>query len=87
MTAREEVLEEAARLISHDRNVTYGPPSQDFERIAAMWSVLFGREFSAHEVAMGLICLKLSRLVHSPLHRDNWVDMAGYAACGFEASS
>jgi hypothetical protein len=86
LSAREDLLEEATRLVTKDRNATYGPPTQDFDRIAAMWSTLFEREFTNYEVAMALICLKLSRLVHSPDHRDNWADMAGYAACGWECA-
>ena len=77
-------LDEAKSLICGDRNAQYGSPTQDFERIAGMWTILFGRQFSAHEVAMAMVCLKLSRLVHSPGKRDSWVDGAGYLACGWE---
>lgn len=28
--------------------------------------------------------LKISRIAVSPAHRDNWVDLAGYAAIGWE---
>lgn len=81
---REILLDEAKRLICSDRNATYGPPSQDFERTARIWSELFGRDFTAHEVAMAMIALKLSRLVWRPEHQDSWTDIAGYAACGHE---
>lgn len=81
---REILLDEAKRLICSDRNATYGPPSQDFERTAAIWSQLFDRQFTAHEVAMAMIALKLSRLVWRPEHMDSWTDIAGYAACGHE---
>lgn len=84
MSERSDLLDEAKALIDGDRNASYGPPAADFERIAGMWSILFGRTFSAHEVAMAMACLKLSRLVHSPAKRDNWTDLAGYAACGYE---
>lgn len=83
---RASILHEAESLICGDRNTSYGPPTKDFERIAAMWSTLFGRTFQPHEVAMAMECLKLSRLVHSPTKRDNWTDMAGYAACGWECA-
>ena len=84
MSERADLLAEAANLIDGDRNATYGPPTQDFERIAGMWTILFGRQFQAHEVAMALISLKLSRMVHAPGKRDNWTDTAGYAGCGWE---
>lgn len=79
-------LREAERLITRDRNATYGEPDADFQRIAALWSVLFERTFTPHEVALAMICLKLSRLTWSPGHYDNWVDVVGYAGCGWECA-
>jgi hypothetical protein len=45
-----------------------------------MWSALKGVEFTAREVAMFMIALKLSRETHQ-MKRDNSVDIAGYARC------
>ena len=39
-TDTEDVLEEALRITSGDRNASYGPPDQDFQRTAAMWSAM-----------------------------------------------
>lgn len=78
---QEDVLEEALRLTSGDRQASYGPPDQDFQRTAAMWSAIKGVKFEAREVAMFMIALKLSRETHQR-KRDNWVDIAGYARCG-----
>lgn len=72
---------EAERVTSGDRQAQYGPPDQDFQRIAAMWGALKGVPFSAREVAMFMVCVKLSRETHQK-KRDNWVDIAGYAKCG-----
>lgn len=69
------------RVTSGDRQAQYGPPDQDFRRIAAMWGALKGVPFSAREVAMFMVCVKLSRETHQK-KRDNWVDIAGYAKCG-----
>lgn len=77
----ESILLEAQRLTFGDRNNQYGPPDQDFMRIAAMWGALKGVEFTPQDVAMFQICVKLSRQTHQN-KRDNWVDMAGYAGCG-----
>jgi hypothetical protein len=33
-----------------------------------------------------LALLKIARLKNSPNHRDSWVDIAGYAACGAECA-
>jgi hypothetical protein len=81
-TAPEDILQEALRITTGDRNVQYGDPLQDFTRTAQLWTALFGRHFSAHEVALAQIALKLSRICWSPGKRDHWVDVAGYARCG-----
>lgn len=77
----EDILEEAYRITRGDRQAQYGPPDQDFQRTAAMWSALKGVAFSAKDVALFMIALKLSRQTHQD-KRDNWVDIAGYARCG-----
>lgn len=88
-SAREHTLDTAKTLVCGDRNASYGPPDQDFARTAAMWTALFGpylREgaaFTPADVAKAVICVKLSRSMHSP-KLDNWIDAAGYAACGAE---
>lgn len=82
ISPREYVCDEAKRLTCDDRNKDYGDPLADFDRIADMWSTLLDHTISPHEVAAMMICLKLSRLCESPGKADNWVDIAGYAACG-----
>lgn len=84
MTTRNEVLNEAADIISQDRNVAYGPPEQNFLRIADMWSAYKNVEFAPHDVAVMLALLKIARIAVSPDKFDHWVDLAGYAACGGE---
>jgi hypothetical protein len=81
-----KVLEEALQLTTQDRNNTYGPPDQDFERSAAMMTALLKEKLRENcvitkaDVARLLICVKLSRSTWME-KRDNWVDVAGYAAC------
>jgi hypothetical protein len=88
---RAEVLDEAKRLICGDRNAAYGPPTQDFDRTAAILNAMGYRNCSHGEralvgsdVALVMACLKLSRLAWQREKRDSWVDLAGYAACGME---
>lgn len=76
----EDILEEALRITSGDRQANYGPPDQDFVRIAKLWTALSGFEFKSRDVAMFMICVKLSREIHQR-KRDNAVDIAGYARC------
>lgn len=42
------------------------------------------RLFDNHDVAIMMTQLKISRLSWSPEKRDNWVDGAGYMACGWD---
>jgi hypothetical protein len=56
----------------------YGHPRADFERTAKIWEAITGRAFTAMEVALCMIGVKISRQVNSE-KRDNIVDIAGYA--------
>lgn len=75
----ETILETAARLVDGDRGDAYGHPAEDFERTAGAWRALFGWDADARKVALAMVCVKLSRLVQSPDHRDSVIDTAGYA--------
>jgi hypothetical protein len=33
------------------------------------------------------ILVKVARLIESPAHKDSWLDIAGYAASGWEITS
>ena len=71
------VLEEANRLVEGSRSNDYGSPSDNHERIATLWSVLFEQEITARQVALAMVLVKVAREVHSP-KRDNLVDGAAY---------
>lgn len=36
------------------------------------------------EVSIFNILLKVARLANMPAHKDSWIDIAGYAACGYD---
>lgn len=74
------VLQEASKIIYGDREKTYGHPSANLDRIATMWSVVFGHPVTLEQVCMAMVALKLARLVNEPGHSDSWVDIAGYSA-------
>ena len=83
--ARQRCLEEAARIISGERDTQYGGPEENFGRIASMWSVIFGIEVTREDVAMAMVAVKVARYASkSGFQPDTWTDIAGYAACGFE---
>lgn len=86
MSARRQLLEEAATIVDGDRNAQYGDPRQDFQRTAAMWAAYLGVPVEPHDVAAMMIMLKVSRIRWSPTKQDSWVDAAGYAACGWDCA-
>lgn len=93
---RADVLEEAKRLITGDRNNSYGPPTQDFRRTAEALTAMGYKRIDAEgnqlplvpsDVAIMVAMVKISRLMHQRGKRDNWADLAGYAGCGYECST
>lgn len=83
---RTSVLNEANRIVNGERANTYGGPEDSFKTIAGFWSTYLKTEapLEPSDVAAMLALLKIARLQNSPSHRDSWVDLAGYAACGAE---
>lgn len=85
---RVQALREAARLIHSERNVQYGPPKENFDRIARIWSVILGIEVTVEDVAMCLAGMKMARYASkSGYQPDTWIDIAGYAGCGYEVGA
>lgn len=96
---RGELLAEAERLVNGARNVQYGDPNADFQCTADLWNCYLNRIterdqalghpgalLAPHDVAVMMALLKVSRLAWSPDKADSWLDLAGYAACGYDAS-
>lgn len=82
---RVELLREAATIISEDRNHQYGSPSENFERIAAIWEIITGHKFTKEDVAMMFVGAKVARYGNrGAFQPDTWRDIAGYAGCGYE---
>ena len=55
--------------------------------IADLWNAyLKGRwhNLTGSDVALMMTLVKVSRAKNNPCHADNWVDGAGYMACGGE---
>ena len=79
------VLKEAHAIIYGDREKTYGHPSKNLTCIADMWSAYFRSKdtdepITAKDVAALMMLVKVARFANDPSHRDNLVDICGYAA-------
>lgn len=90
---REEVLTKAKTCVCGDRESDYGSPEGNFTRIAKLWSVYLDLSeedetaLTPKDVAAMLALLKIARIASGHAKDDNWVDLAGYAACGGELES
>lgn len=84
---KKPLLQRANELIGGDRQKDYGGKLQNFSQIAMLWTGTFatklapGQAFTAEDVALGMMQVKIARLAKSPDHEDSILDVAGYAGC------
>lgn len=81
---RKKILDEAIRLTHGDRDKNYGTPLVNHQRIAAIWSVILGKEITPSQVALCMAGVKIARLVETPDHLDSFIDGAAYLAIAGE---
>lgn len=87
---RAEILERARVCVCGEREQDYGSPEKNFETIANLWTAYLQGAgvridfLEPHDVAAMLALLKIARISSGHAKEDNWVDLAGYAACGGE---
>lgn len=88
-TTRKTILDAAEKCVCQDRQDTYGRPEDSFGAIADLWTAYLGtgKEIDPVDVANMMILLKIGRAKENPKHQDNWVDIAGYAACAGEIAA
>lgn len=84
---RTELLEKARKTVCGDREQDYGSPENSFQRIAELWGAYLNQEICDIDVAAMMILLKVARVAEGHAKDDNWIDIAGYAACGAEIES
>lgn len=89
---RPEVLFEATKIVCGDRDQQYGSPEDSFETIANFWTNYLTAskhsctKVTAKDAAVMMALLKIARIAGGQDKPDNWIDLAGYAACGAEVS-
>jgi len=85
---RADILATASEYVTIDRAATHGDAEDNFRRIAELWSAYLGvHDITSIDVAVMLALLKVARIRSNPNHADNWIDIAGYAACGGEIAT
>lgn len=93
---RREILQAAERCVCGDRDSQYGSPENSFRAIASMWnSYLYAKgliennstewkSIVPQDVAAMMVLFKMARVATGQNKADNWIDGAGYCACGGE---
>ena len=91
---RAEILEAAGKCITGGRDEEYGEPEDSFDLIARLWEPYIRSacvspganvEIRKQDVAILMGLLKIARAAVND-KPDNFVDLAGYAACAGEAA-
>ena len=91
---RTEILEAAGRCVTGGRDEEYGEPEDSFDLIARLWEPYIRAAcvspsadvtIRPQDVAILMALLKIARAAVND-KPDNFVDLAGYAACAGEAA-
>lgn len=86
-TDKTDIFDEARNTINGPRAATYGPAIESFESIGRLWTTYLDRidynkdntDLTPEDVANMMILMKVSRAASGEYHRDNYVDIIGYA--------
>ncbi len=90
---RADILHAAEKCVCGQRETDYGTPEDNFKAIAELWNVYLDRIsigkygntiVDEKDVAVMMALLKIARIARGGGKADNWIDLAGYAACGAE---
>jgi hypothetical protein len=83
---RGEILQEAARLTARDRQKTYGDPTVNHSRIAALWTTYLEQQITPQQVAICMALVKIARLMETETE-DSFIDLTAYAAIAGEIAT
>ena len=87
---RATILDTAKKCVVGDRQDDYGSPENSFAAISQGWRVYIKAKFNidvplqAVDTAAMMAVFKIARVATGHGKSDNWIDLAGYAACGGE---
>ncbi len=87
---RDQILNEAKKIINGKREQDYGSAYNNHKRIADGWTIILREcyglkgNIEPSHVALMMDWIKTCRLMNGIDHEDSWVDKAGYTALGAE---
>ena len=74
-----DIMRNAAEIFN-DRNPKYGDMRVGMENVAQISTIITGIQLSAHDVALVLHAVKLSRIVSDRKNPDHYIDGVNYMA-------
>lgn len=87
---RAQILEAARKCVCGGRDADYGAPEDNFATTADLWMTYLqaahpngAPDITTKDVAALMCLLKIARIAKGD-KADNFIDLAGYAACGGE---
>jgi len=88
-------LDEAKRIVCEERHNIHGLPEKSFKDISYLWEDYLTEKngngsvsIKPHDVGVLMILLKIARIKgNDGTNTDDWIDIAGYAACGRETQT
>lgn len=91
MSTQSELLTEVAEMVGGTRSRDYGPPNINLDyRTATLWNAYLKVAAPAYDALDGvdvcnmMILLKIARIIEDQKVKDNYADIAGYAAAAWE---
>jgi hypothetical protein len=81
---QKHIVDTALAIVQGARRTAYGPPEDNFQRIASFWQVYFentGRyeaRITAADISPLMRLMKEARLCETPDHLDSMIDIVGY---------
>ena len=89
MTVQSDLLKDIAEIVSGERSRNYGSPKINLDqRTAELWNTYL--QMMPHDGVDGvdvcnlMILLKMARIMEDRYVKDNYADIAGYAAAAWE---
>lgn len=86
MSYKNDICEQASKIISGERQGQYGAPENSFAVIADLWNgyLRTDRGLTPGDVANMMALMKIARISNGVFKEDSYVDAIGYLAIGAE---